>query len=258
MSHAEFAPAGRTLANAGGINRVVSNCIVLHIEDTMESIFQTLHDAALLQKAGSGLGFPLHLMRPAGSLTKASLGSSSGPCSFLHVYNTAFGVVKQQSRNGANMAVMSVKHPDILEFIHIKQKEGTLSNFNVSVGLTDEFMSQVAENSQDVWKCSFDGQEYLPRRIKRDNNFNILEVEEVRMTATEIFEEIVDCAWHTGEPGCVFLDTVNSVNPIPGLGRLEACNPCGTSGVISRHVILVPFPPSLTGPSFLLSFFALH
>tara|TARA_R110002050_G_scaffold178236_1_gene311542 strand:- start:176 stop:514 length:339 start_codon:yes stop_codon:yes gene_type:complete len=109
----------------------------------MESIFGTLQDAALLQKAGSGLGFPLHLMRPAGSQTKASFGMASGPVSFLHVYNTAFGVIKQQNRHGANMAVMSVDHPDILEFLHCKDKEGDIKNFNVSVGLTERFMSAV-------------------------------------------------------------------------------------------------------------------
>jgi ribonucleoside-diphosphate reductase alpha chain len=130
MHDMEFLPAGRTLANAGGPTKTVPNCIVLHIEDNMESIFSTLHNAALLQKDGSGtviwvlfvvlvdgtscsflesagLGFPLHLMRPAGTITKRSFGTSSGPVSFLHVYNTAFGVIKQQNRNGANMAVMA-------------------------------------------------------------------------------------------------------------------------------------------------------
>jgi len=227
MVNFEFTPAGRTLTNVGAPTPLVANCIVLHIEDSMESIFSTLRDAALLQKAGSGLGFPLHLMRPAGSVTKASFGNASGPVSFLHVYNSAFGVIKQQNRHGANMAVMRVDHPDILEFLHCKDKEGDIKNFNVSVGLTDKFMAAVESNDPNPWLCHFGDQVSKPRRITRDQNFSITNIEEVDMTARQIFDEIVDSAWKMGEPGCVFLDAVNEVNPVPGLGRIEACNPCG-------------------------------
>lgn len=226
MTRFEFLPAGRTLANAGGPTRLVSNCIVLHIEDSMESIFQTLKDAALLQKAGSGLGFPLHLMRPAGFVTKASLGTSSGPVSFLQIYNTSFGVIKQQNRHGANMAVMRVDHPDILEFIHCKDKEGNLRNFNVSVGITNEFMERVRSGCEKEWICKFGDKEYKPRQIQRDDNWNILSIKDVSMTPSQLFQEIINCAWKTGEPGIVFLDTVNQTNPLPGLGRIESCNPC--------------------------------
>lgn len=227
LANFDFTPAGRTLANVGAPTPLVANCIVLHIDDSMESIFETLRDAALLQKAGSGLGFPLHLMRPAGEVTKASFGSASGPVSFLHVYNTAFGVIKQQNRHGANMAVMRVDHPDILEFLHCKDKEGDLKNFNVSVGLTSEFMKQVKENNPNPWKCHFGDREYFPRLVTRAPNYSVTGIEDVKMTAKEIFDEIVESAWKTGEPGCVFLDTVNEANPVPGLGRIEACNPCG-------------------------------
>eukprot|EP01114_Cavostelium_apophysatum_P019552 TRINITY_DN6338_c0_g1_i1.p1 TRINITY_DN6338_c0_g1~~TRINITY_DN6338_c0_g1_i1.p1 ORF type:complete len:738 (-),score=153.15 TRINITY_DN6338_c0_g1_i1:80-2293(-) len=227
MSNFEFTPAGRTLANAGGPNKLVSNCIVLHIEDSMESIFGTLKDAALLQKAGSGLGFPFHLLRPAGSATKQSLGTSSGPVSFLQVYNSAFGVIRQQNRHGANMAVMSVDHPDILEFIHCKDKEGDLSNFNVSVGLTDEFMRAVESKESRPWMCKFNGKSYKPRKVYRDAHGAFQKAEDVDITAPQLFDHIVNSAWKTGEPGCVFLDTVNHKNPLPGLGRIEACNPCG-------------------------------
>lgn len=226
MSSFEFTPAGRTITNAGGPTRVVSNCIVLHPQDTMDSIFATLREAGLLQQAGSGLGFPFHLLRPAGFITKASYGIASGPVSFLHVYNTAFGVIKQQNRHGANMAVMRVDHPDILEFVHCKNKEGDIRNFNVSVGLTNEFMERVKNNDPKPWLCTWNGTPLKPRRIYRDNNFVFLGAEEATMTAREIFQEIIECAWKTGEPGCVFLDKVNETNPIPGLGRIEACNPC--------------------------------
>ncbi len=223
----EFTPAGRTLANAGGPTRLVSNCIVLHIEDSMQGIFKTLQEASLLQQAGSGLGFPLHLMRPAGFSTIKSRGEASGPVSFLKVYNTAFGVIKQQNRHGANMAVMRVDHPDILEFVHCKEQEGAIKNFNVSVGLTNEFMEQVKRDSPEPWMCEWNGQKMKPRRIYRNQNFSVTKVEEVNMTARQLFEEIITCAWNNGEPGCVFLDTVNDTNPVPGLGRIEACNPCG-------------------------------
>ncbi|MBI3963755.1 MAG: hypothetical protein HY341_02030 [Candidatus Kerfeldbacteria bacterium] len=223
----EFTPAGRTLTNVGTDMPTVANCIVLHIEDSMESIFSTLRDAALLQQAGSGLGFPLHLMRPAGSNTKRSQGQASGPISFLRVYNQAFGVIKQQNRHGANMAVMRVDHPDILEFVHAKEKEGEIQNFNISVGLTDKFMQAVKDNDPNPWFCEWKGEQMKPRRIRRGSHETAIAVEEMTMTARELFEEIIDAAWLNGEPGCVFLDEVNATNPVPGLGRLEACNPCG-------------------------------
>ncbi len=227
MAGFEFTPAGRTLTNAGAPTPVVSNCIVLHPEDSMESIFQTLKEASLLQQAGSGLGFPFHLLRPAGSVTKASRGVASGPVSFLRVYNEAFGVIKQQNRHGANMAVMRVDHPDILEFIHCKEKEGEIGNFNISVGLTNDFMQAVKNNDAAPWMCEWNGKKMKPRRIERTKTFAFDSLKEVTMTASELFMEIINCAWKNGEPGCVFLDKVNETNPVPSLGRIEACNPCG-------------------------------
>jgi len=227
MINLEFLPGGRTLTNAGASTKLVSNCIVLHMEDSMEGIFDTLKDAALLQQAGSGLGFPFHLLRPAGSLARSSHGVASGPVSFMKTYDAAFGTIKQQGRHGANMAVMSVKHPDILEFIWAKEKEGVLKNFNISVGLTDDFMRAVVEDSKEPWLCEFRGIKMKPRRITRDVYETILEIKEETMTAREIMEEIVRAAWNNGEPGVVFLDTVNKKDVLPYLGRIEACNPCG-------------------------------
>jgi len=227
MSQFKFTPAGRTLTNAGTKRKLVANCIVLHVEDSLEHIFRTLAEAAILQQAGSGLGFPMHLLRPAGEKVVTTDGSSSGPVSFLHIYNTAFGVVKQQNRHGANMAVMSVDHPDILEFIRCKDAEGDLKNFNISVGLTHRFMKAVKENDPKPWITQFKGKKFNIREIERDRNFNLVSINETKMTARELFMRIVESAWKTGEPGCVFLDTVNESNPLPGLGRIEACNPCG-------------------------------
>ncbi len=232
LTNFEFVPGGRTLANAGAPTPLVSNCIVLHFEDSMDGIFTTLRDASLLQQAGSGLGFPFHLLRPAGTLTKRTRGVASGPVSFLQAYNKAFGVIKQQNRHGANMAVMRVDHPDILEFIHCKDKEGEIVNFNISVGLTNEFMEKVANNDSIPWMCSWNGKKMKPHRVYRDDRFIVTEIVEETMTAREVFEEIISSAWNNGEPGCVFLDRVNETNPVPGLGRIEACNPCVTGNTL--------------------------
>lgn len=227
LSSFEFTPAGRTITNAGAATPVVANCIVLHFEDSMESIFATLRDAALLQQQGSGLGFAFHLLRPAGLKAKRTQGRSSGPVSFLNVYNTAFGVIQQQNRHGANMAVMRVDHPDLLDFIHCKEQEGSIVNFNISVGLTDAFMQAVDSNDQNPWMCEWKGVPMYPRRVKRNNRGIVEEIIEEKMTAREVFDEIIAGAWNNGEPGVVFLDEVNRTNPVPGLGRLETCNPCG-------------------------------
>ena len=227
MSRFEFTPAGRTLTNAGGPTALIANCIVLPIHDSMESIFGTLKDAALLQQAGSGLGFAIDEMRPAMHLTKKSRGASSGPVSFLKVYNEAFGTIKQQGRHGANMAMMSVDHPDVLDFIRAKEVEGEIQNFNISVKVTDEFMKTLKERPETPWHCTWGGEKVKPRKVLRHPNGSVHGVEEVDITAGELFDELVSYAWLNGEPGIVFIDTVNRTNPLPGLGRIECSNPCG-------------------------------
>ncbi|MDO8581490.1 MAG: adenosylcobalamin-dependent ribonucleoside-diphosphate reductase [bacterium] len=227
LSHFEFTPAGRTVTNAGAPTRVIASCIVLHFKDSMDGIFSRLRDASLLQQAGSGLGFAWHLLRPAGTVTVASRGMASGPVSFLHAYNTAFGVIKQQGRHGANMGVMRVDHPDILEFIDCKRKEGEIVNFNISVGMTDEFMKAVKANTKEPWLCEWKGTKMKPRIIKRNSRGAYVSHEEVTMTARQLMDRIVESAWTNGEPGVLFPDTANRTNPVPHLGRLEATNPCG-------------------------------
>lgn len=227
MSNFEFFPAGRTLTNAGNSTPVVSNCIVLDIEDSLNGIFTTLRDAALLQQAGSGIGFPFHSLRPANASAKRTQGKASGPVSFMQVYNGAFGVIKQQGRHGANMAVMRVDHPDILDFIHSKEKEGEVTNFNISIAITDEFMKKVKSRSTETWMCKFKGKESLPRKIIRDKYGKVSQIQEVKITPYEIMYEIASSAWSNGEPGIIFIDEVNRTNPLPGLGKIEASNPCG-------------------------------
>ena len=223
-------PAGRTITTAGAPSPVVANCIVLPIDDSMEGIFKTLKDAALLQKAGSGLGFSFGRLRPAGTVVKASAGMASGPVSFLQVYNQAFGVIKQQGRHGANMAILPVDHPDILDFIHCKRVEGDIRNFNISVGMTDEFMKAVTEHPNELWLCNFKGKKMKPRRITRDRFGVVVSTTELDITAQELYNEIVQNAWHNGEPGVIFLDAFNRGNTMPGT-PIEATNPCGEQGL---------------------------
>ncbi|KKU91740.1 MAG: Ribonucleoside-diphosphate reductase [Candidatus Jorgensenbacteria bacterium GW2011_GWA1_48_11] len=227
MARREYTPAGRTLTNAGSATPLIANCIVLPIHDSMDSIFQTLKDAALLQQAGSGLGFAIDEMRPAMTKTVKSRGNSSGPVSFLKIYNEAFGTIKQQGRHGANMAMMSVDHPDILDFIRSKETEGELRNFNISVKVTDEFMRQATEAPDTQWYCVWKGEKMKPHKILRHPNGAVYGVEEINITAGQLFEELVNYAWLNGEPGIAFEDAWQRTNPLPGLGPLRATNPCG-------------------------------
>lgn len=223
----EYTPAGRTLTNAGAGTPMISNCIVLPIMDTMEDIFQTLKDAAILQQAGCGLGFSFSHLRPAGTPTKRTNGMSSGPVEFLRIYNTAFGIIKQQGRHGANMAIMRVDHPDILDFIHCKKVEGDIRNFNISVGITDEFMKAVTEHPNEPWLATWKGQRMKLHKVLRAGNGAVTGFEEIDITAKQLFDELVEGAWRNGEPGVVNLDEANRLNPLPQLGEIDATNPCG-------------------------------
>ena len=227
MKSFEFVPGGRTLANAGAKTVLVSNCVVLHMEDSLDSIFETLKEAALLQQAGSGVGFPFHKLRPAGMPCRRTLGRSSGPLSFLRIYSAAFSIIQQHGRHGANMAMMRVDHPDILEFLEAKQKENVFKNFNFSVGITDEFMERVIAGDKSPWMCEWNGQKMKPRYITRDEAGCVTDISEADISAPELMELLIEHAWSNGEPGCIFIDTVNRTNPLPGLGRIECCNPCG-------------------------------
>jgi len=227
MARKEFTPAGRSVTNAGAKTAVVANCIVLGIDDSMESIFQTLKEAALLQQKGSGLGFDYSHLRPAMTPTIKSQGVSSGPVSFLQAYDAAFATIKQQGRHGANMAMMSVEHPDILDFISCKEKEGDIRNFNISVKVTDAFMEAVTERPDELWYCNWKGAAQKPQQVNRAANGAVLSVEETDITARELFNILVDHAWLNGEPGIVFIDEVNRTNPLPGLGDIDCSNPCG-------------------------------
>jgi ribonucleoside-diphosphate reductase alpha chain len=214
LTRFHFLPNSPTFTGAGTPLGQLSACFVLPIEDDMgrsgAGIFQTLRDAALIQQTGGGNGFAFSRLRPKGTLVKSSSGQATGPVGFLRVYDNVFGEMAQGGiRRGANMAVLGINHPDIREFITCKTDENQITNFNISVGITDDFMHAV-ENDQE-----FD--------LINPQDSSVWET----VRAVDIFELIVKQAHHNGEPGMLFLDAANRENPLPHLYELEATNPCG-------------------------------
>lgn len=209
MSERFFLPNSPALMNAGKPRAQMAACFVLPIEDSLEGIFDTLKYAALIHQSGGGTGFAFSRLRPKGDSVALTGGVSSGPVSFMHIFNAATEVVRQGAvRRGANMAVLRVDHPDICEFITAKRQPNLLNNFNLSVAVTDEFM-----------KAAVNGESY---NLVNPRNGMISAV----VSAKDIFDRIVHTAWENGEPGLFFIDTVNRANPTPALGAFESPNPC--------------------------------
>jgi ribonucleoside-diphosphate reductase alpha chain len=210
MTRLEFVPNSPTLFNAGTEIGQLSACFVLPVGDSLESIFSAVKSMALIEKSGGGVGFDFSKLRPKGDIVRSTKGVASGPVSFMRVFDTSTEIIKAGGkRRGAMMGILRVDHPDIIEFITSKQKSEFLSNFNISVAITGNFMKNLEENGE-YWLIN-------PRNKEKVKT----------LKTKDVWNLMAKSAWESGDPGVIFIDEINRYNPTPEIGRIEATNPCG-------------------------------
>ena len=254
MINTDFSPNSPTLMNAGRELQQLSACFVLPIDDDMNSIMQTLFDTVMVHKSGGGTGFSFSRLRPNGSRISSTNGTSPGPISFIRMYNNTTEEIKQGgTRRGANMGILRVDHPDIITFIYAKQDNKAVTNFNLSVAITDKFMQAVHKNQYyhlinphtkthytleqltsiqhqvhkdaPALKISSDNKKVFDSHT--DEEIGVVRDGHILLNARKVFDLIIRMAWKNGEPGTVFIDKINEYNPTPDLGEIESTNPCG-------------------------------